>query len=145
MSLENLSQYFDFTNVSNIINMVFVAALGFLTFKQRAELIIAKFKRKELTMEIEHRDAVSQAMAEELAFLGDTMVAIVQASKLDNSDKINIVTKWSRVKENVNATVIGNFVQKAADIKENVEDTVKLGKDVISMATDILGNVKSNQ
>ena len=145
MSLENLSQYFDFTNVSNIINMIFVAALGFLTFKQRAELIIAKFKRKELTMELEHRDHVSQAMAEEMAFLGDTLVAIVQASKLDNSDKINIVTKWSRVKENVNATVIGDVLKKAADIKENVEDTIELGKDVISITTDILGNVKSNQ
>ncbi len=140
MNWDFIMQYLDFTNVTNIINIAVVAILSFLTFKQRAQLIVSKFKQAQLNEEVDKKDLVLEILTEEMNFFGTTLLQIVQASKMTPDQKLSISQNWFSLQSKTQ-DFYTKTVEDAQDLIKDVKEITAVGSELFEGVKDILGNV----
>lgn len=145
MSIDNISQYFDFTNVSNIINVLIVAVSIFYNMKLKVDNIKAQAREDKANEEVSNKDAFINIVSEVMLAQNQTLVEIAMASKLPNESKIRIVNSLQQVNDKVQKSNLDQIYNKAEDVVSDIKDIANSGAEVFKTFTDILGNEKPNQ
>lgn len=130
-------QLTDPTFVTNLITSILTLVLGAVAVKQRADMIIAKFKVKQKDQTIEEQAALIQEQNYEMKMVSHSMGTLVdilnmiaQASKLSTVDKTTILEK---------ATANKQYIQKMVEDKEaRIAELLKKGKNVVDNSGEIV-------
>lgn len=135
----------DFDNIMRIINLVFLAAIAFFTVYYRVEALVNKVlarRREEETVSLhaeiaEYKEEFS-VIVQGLTTFGDTLLMIVQASKMLPEDKLQIAQNWAKTKVKIDEFMerknerIEQFKEAFKEHKENLMAVFEPAKDIIS-------------
>jgi len=135
--------YFD--NIMRVINLVFLAAIAFFTVYYRVEALVNKIlarRRDEESVSLhaelaEYKEEFS-VIVQGLSTFGDTLLMIVQASKMLPEDKLRISENWAKTKVKIDDFMrqkderIEQFKEAFKEHKENIMAVFEPAKDIIS-------------
>lgn len=135
-------QLTDPTFVTNLITSILTLVLGAVAVKQRADMIIAKFKAKEKDQTIEEQAAIIQEQNYEMKMVSNSVSAMVdilniiaQASKLSTVDKTAVLEK---------ATANKQYIQKMVEDKEaRIAELLARGKEVVDGSQEFVSTLTS--
>lgn len=123
----------DFQTIMDILKLLGVA-IGILTIiKQRSEVIIAKFKQNKAEDKADELETVIRNQEQRYEYIGETMLRIVQASKMSVEDKTKATEDYLKLKNEIPEvvkTVAKETVNKDS-IKEAVEEIKGLTSGII--------------
>src|SRR5690554_7476077 len=95
----------DFQTIMDILKLLGVA-IGILTIiKQRSEVIIAKFKQNKAEDKADELETVIRNQEQRYEFIGETMLKIVQASKMSVEDKTKATENYLKLKNEISEVV----------------------------------------
>lgn len=123
-----MKEVFTFENIMAVIKVMGVL-LGMLTIvKQSRDKIIAKSNQRKAEKERDGYRFIAKRTSEEFKFIGDTLLSIVQASKMTTEDKTNITKGYVKILE---------ANEKNLEAVNNEE--VDVAQDVLDVAEEIIG------
>ena len=117
----------NFETIMDIIKLISVAVGILIVIKQRSEVIIAKYKQRKAEEKADTLEERFKAQDESFEFIGNTLLKIVQSSKMSTEDKTDVTEKFLRVRN---------------EIPERITKVVEENKDVIEDVVDFIGDVK---
>lgn len=117
----------NFETIMDIIKLISVAVGILIVIKQRSEVIIAKYKQRKAEEKADTLEERFKAQDESFEFIGNTLLKIVQSSKMSTEDKTDVTEKFLRVRN---------------EIPERVTKVVEENKDIIKDVADFIEDVK---
>lgn len=117
----------NFETIMDIIKLISVAVGILIVIKQRSEVIIAKYKQRKAEEKADTLEERFKAQDESFEFIGNTLLKIVQSSKMSTEDKTDVTEKFLRVRN---------------EIPERVTKVVEENKDIIKDVSDFIEDVK---
>lgn len=129
-----MKDIFTFENITAVIKVMGVL-LGMLTIvKQSRDKIIAKNNQRKAEKERDGYKSVAKRSSEEFKFIGDTLLSIVQASKMTTEDKTNITKDYVKILE-ANEKVLETLDTVEKDV---VQDVLDAAEEVIGITSGII-------
>jgi hypothetical protein len=145
MNLDNITQYFDFTNVTNIINVLTVIGLAYYNIKFKIDAVIAKAREQKAAEDVADKDIVINVMAETMMVQNQVLTEIAMASKLPTDAKLRIVNQLQRVTEATSKMKLEEIYNNAQEVVDDVKDIARTGVEAFQTFKDILGNTITNE
>lgn len=129
-----MKDIFTFENIMAVIKVMGVL-LGMLTIiKQSRDKIIAKYNQRKAEKERDGYKAIAKRTSEEFKFIGDTLLSIVQASKMTTEDKTNITKDYVKILE-TNEKELESLDTVEKDV---VQDVLDVAEEVIGITSGII-------
>lgn len=121
--LDNLN----FETIMDIIKLISLGIGILIVIKQRSEVIIAKYKQRKAEEKADTLEERFKAQDKSFEFIGNTLLKIVQSSKMSTEDKTDVTEEFLRVRN---------------ELPERITKVVEENKDVIEDVVDFIGDVK---
>lgn len=134
----------DFNNVMQMINIAFLVVIAFFTVYYRIEGLVNKIVARrtkeenvDLKAEIAEYKEEFSVIVQGLMTFGDTLLLIVQASKMLPEDKLKINDNWAKTKVKIEEFMaqkeerIEQFKEAIKEHKENLMAVFEPARDVI--------------
>ena len=125
---------FDKLNFETIMDIIKLLSVGIgilIVIKQRSEVIIAKYKQRKAEEKADTLEERFKAQDKSFEFIGNTLLKIVQSSKMSTEDKTDVTEKFLRVRNEIPERVT-KVVEENKDIIEDVADFIEDVKGVAS-------------
>lgn len=125
---------FDKLNFETIMDIIKLLSVGIgilIVIKQRSEVIIAKYKQRKAEEKADTLEERFKAQDESFEFIGNTLLKIVQSSKMSTEDKTDVTEKFLRVRNELPERIT-KVVEENKDIIEDVADFIEDVKGVTS-------------
>lgn len=122
----------DFSIIMDIIKIIGVASGILVMIKQRSEVIIAKFKQRQAEDKANEAEAVVKRSEEKFNFIAETLLDVVQASKMDISDKKKAMEGFLKINK-----VIPEII-KSEEVTDVVKDVVEAVEEIKGISSGII-------
>lgn len=135
-----------YERVMSLIQLFSFAAAVIIALKQRIEVAVSKARLNDAQDEVSDLQVILDVVTELLLSQGVTLQAIVQASKMESTDKAVLAENWTGAQKKVielRAMVLDKYKKPIAKAQAVVSNAMDVAQDVISGASSVIKQGKS--